>query len=289
MNGEVARVRKRGAKGVRDKLVESSDEEIDPYSDRRATRLNDEHVKRVKRLSSLESEEEDVFHLKSHPIKDETEIGTASEDQAERFAKHQEYLEKLRESRMEALQSQQQDEEEEVSKAQEHTSSNEELITSEQFNLMQKTAQALRGAGNRSILEARILANHGNDARFAFLRKQADGNSQSPGRLYRTWQALKEGKNITLEAVNSDTNASLNTLVAYESSEEEDDDPETEGQTGQPTKTSENSLPIAEEDAETKRKRRLQLAHEWSKKKQEERAKKEAKDISTSTSHTHST
>ncbi|PWN35086.1 uncharacterized protein FA14DRAFT_37363 [Meira miltonrushii] len=284
MNGEVSRVRKRGAKGEGKKFVESSDEEIDPYGDRRANRVKNDQVKRAK-SNYVESEEEDVFHLKSHPVKNETEPENPSkEDQAERFAKHQEYLEKLRTSRMEALQSQQQDEEEEDVK--DAPDPEEEFITSEQFSLMQKTAQALRGAANRSILEARIYANHGNDARFAFLRKTSDNDA--PSRLDRTWQALKEGKHFTLEAANSDTNTPLKTLVAYGSSEEEED-PKSEEQTSYPTSKSEDSIPIPEEDAETKRKRRLQLAHEWSRKKQEERTKKEATDTTTSTSHTHST
>ncbi|MCO5588310.1 hypothetical protein L7F22_042265 [Adiantum nelumboides] len=294
MIDEAVRVRKRKVKGGKGDFDGSSDEEIDPYGDRNALRVQNENVKRPRNNSHFESEEEDVFHLRSHPVKNESDDKAVDEEQRARFAKHQEYLEQLRISRMEALQSQQQQEEQENDKEdekrseQKHTESKESAITSEQFNLMQKTAEALQGAANRSILEARIFANHGNDARFAFLKRTADDAFQPPSRLLRTWQALKEGKVLTLEAANADTNSPLNNLVAYESSEEEDEI-NSEKQANNPTSKIKEHTPIAEEDAETKRKRRLQLAHEWSRKKQEERLKKEATDIITGTSHTHST
>jgi hypothetical protein len=294
MIDEAVRVRKRKGKGGNGDFDGSSDEEIDPYGDRNTLRVQNEHVKRPRSNFHFEKEEEDVFHLRTHPVKNDLGEKAVDEEQVARFAKHQEYLKQLRTSRMEALQSQQQqeedddEEEDEKSDEQKQIDSRESPITSEQFNLMQKTAEALQGAANRSILEARIFANHGNDARFAFLKRTADDAFQPPGRLLRTWQALKEGKVMTLEAANADTNSPLNNLVAYDSSEE-GDEINSEKQANNPTSKIQEHTPIAEEDAESKRKRRLQLAHEWSRKKQEERLKKEATDIITGTSNTHST
>lgn len=52
-----------------------------------------------------------------------------------------------------------------------------------QRTLMIKTAQHLLTSPNPTQLEARILANHGKDGRFAFLR----------GRWGKVWREVKEG------------------------------------------------------------------------------------------------
>jgi hypothetical protein len=50
---------------------------------------------------------------------------------------------------------------------------------------MRRTAQHLSTSNNAVQLEMRILANHGNDTRFAFLK----------GRWSRRWRLLKAGVN----------------------------------------------------------------------------------------------
>ncbi|KAF6767415.1 hypothetical protein PSEUBRA_004703 [Kalmanozyma brasiliensis GHG001] len=66
-----------------------------------------------------------------------------------------------------------------------------------QFELMQKTAKVIASSTNPSMLELKILANHGGDERFSFLRKDANKDSQS----HAIWEALKASKgNMTHEA-----------------------------------------------------------------------------------------
>jgi hypothetical protein len=114
---------------------------------------------------------------------------------------------------------------------------------------MRRTASALQGAGNAAVLEMKILANHGADPRFRFLRK---GSEQ---RWAKEWNLLREGETVTLDG---DMNASqlVNklppTLVDYGSSSdvEEEEDP-----------------------TQAKKRRRLQLAKEWSRKRNSESQK----------------
>lgn len=56
----------------------------------------------------------------------------------------------------------------------------------QQYQLMQRTAKALTQSDNRPLLEMKILANHGSDPRFAFLRS---GKAQLWSDV---WQALKD-------------------------------------------------------------------------------------------------
>ncbi|TKY87642.1 hypothetical protein EX895_003223 [Sporisorium graminicola] len=60
-------------------------------------------------------------------------------------------------------------------------------LSKSQFELMQKTAKVVSSSTNVSLLELKILANHGGDPRFAFLR--TDGGEQR--RLGQIWKDLK--------------------------------------------------------------------------------------------------
>lgn len=111
--------------------------------------------------------------------------------------------------------------------------------TTDQLNLMKRTAAALQGAENPALLEMKILANHGGDPRFSFLRK---GKEQQWVEL---WGRLRNGENVGKRKVEvKEKNSTLN-LVDYGSSSDVEEDNE-------------------EELLQAKKKRRLQLAREWS-------------------------
>ncbi|CBQ70874.1 conserved hypothetical protein [Sporisorium reilianum SRZ2] len=63
------------------------------------------------------------------------------------------------------------------------------VLSKAQFDLMQRTARAVASSSNASLLELKILANHGADARFAFLRNDAGMQQWSA-----VWEALKTSK-----------------------------------------------------------------------------------------------
>lgn len=100
---------------------------------------------------------------------------------------------------------------------------------------MKRTANVLQAAANPALLEMKILSNHGADPRFGFLRK---GKEQ---RWREVWERLRSGKSETEEPAKK--SASMN-LVDYESSSDVEEDQETL--------------------EATKKKRKLQLAREWS-------------------------
>lgn len=145
-----------------------------------------------------------------------------------------------------------------------------------QFDLMAKTARILSTSSNPAMLELKILANHGGDARFGFLRKDQDS------RWNGVWEALKKCKgelgyedalqlvqpNKTVEDNAKDKNKQGGGgLVAYEDSESESE-PQLEAPSEEKTliKPSENQE--GEEDNEAKLKKqkqteRLARAKEW--------------------------
>ena len=59
-------------------------------------------------------------------------------------------------------------------------------LSEAQFQLMAKTAKILASSSNASLLEMKILANHGADARFGFLRKDGAEDGQR-----EVWNELK--------------------------------------------------------------------------------------------------
>ncbi|PWN20864.1 hypothetical protein BCV69DRAFT_177371 [Microstroma glucosiphilum] len=69
-------------------------------------------------------------------------------------------------------------------------------ITEGQMDLMTSTAVALRRATNPLQLTAKILANHGQDPRFAFL-KSDDTSGDDDWTLENVWTRLLEGEHVT--------------------------------------------------------------------------------------------
>lgn len=96
---------------------------------------------------------------------------------------------------------------------------------------MERTAGALKGAANPALLEMKILANHGADPRFSFLRK---GREQ---RWTDVWRRLRSGASEQSEGQSS-------ALVDYGSDSSADE----------------------QDAADAGRKRKLALAREWSRK-----------------------
>jgi len=81
-----------------------------------------------------------------------------------------------------------------------------------QKELMQRTAQHIQSSPNPAQLEMRILANHGADDRFAFLR----------GRWSRYWKAATD--QTRTEILKRDEPAGLGGLAGYGSDNESDAD-----------------------------------------------------------------
>ncbi|KIS66089.1 uncharacterized protein UMAG_05830 [Mycosarcoma maydis] len=98
-----------------------------------------------------------------------------------------------------------------------------EELSKVQFELMQKTARVVTSSSNASLLEMKILANHGGDGRFDFLRKE--WNQRWGG----IWEVLKASKgemgyDAALRIPNGKTNtppALQPGLVAYDDSDGE--------------------------------------------------------------------
>lgn len=76
-----------------------------------------------------------------------------------------------------------------------------------QMALMKKTAGHIIASPNPVQFEMRILANHGEDSRFAFLR----------GRWPRVWKSLRAS------TTNSSKSTGTTGLVSYDDSGEEDE------------------------------------------------------------------
>lgn len=77
---------------------------------------------------------------------------------------------------------------------------------------MQRTAQHIRSSPNPAQLEMRILANHGADDRFAFLR----------GRWSKYWKAMTD--QARTDILKRDEHAGLGGLADYGSEDEPDAD-----------------------------------------------------------------
>lgn len=128
----------------------------------------------------------------------------------------------------------------------------------EQFELMQKTAKVLARSDNAAKLELKILANHGGDERFGFLRRGERGEWSD------VWEVLQRRKGEmeyeeVLELMKAKTEERVGGgLVGYDSESEEDE----------PTASvvvEEVMDQQTEEDKEKKRKQaeRLARAKEW--------------------------
>lgn len=206
-------------------------------------------------MSDLPSDTEDVFFMEA--------------DEAEEYQrqKQRRLLDALRTSRIDAMKAQEAVEEQKVARQDSVAEPLRpvHLISQSQLNLMKRTSQALRRAANRAALEMRILANHGNDERFNFLRagNGVGKGAASGGQTGKVWERLMAGFDISLEEANDEgpsggTAAGHSTeLVGYASSTESDT---SEQQASPPSQR------YDEESPEARRKRKLALAQEWSRK-----------------------
>lgn len=122
---------------------------------------------------------------------------------------------------------------------------------------MERTAKHLHSSPNPGQLEMRILANHGADQRFAFLR----------GRWRIFWQAIKLAAKVEDEAQQRSVQAAENMsggLVAYGDSDDDDEDEqEDQGDTD-----SQKAVVSKETDMKEKEARRAR-AREWARKRKE--------------------
>ncbi|KAG5338820.1 hypothetical protein C0989_006089 [Termitomyces sp. Mn162] len=147
--------------------------------------------------SDLPSDNEDVFFLDREEVEDF------------RRDKKRQHLEQRREERLKARREEDGESEEEA-----WGGSDEEPIDV-QRDLMQRTASHLLSSPNPAQLEARILANHGNDIRFAFLR----------GRWSNTWKNIKGKAKIAKEEEqvrDSENTSGLGGLAGYGSDTDSD-------------------------------------------------------------------
>lgn len=133
---------------------------------------------------------------------------------------------------------------------------------------MRKLSATLSVAADPSLLEIRILANHGNDPRFGFLRRG--------GKWREVWEAIrKEGK---VEKVVAATGSGGFGLVAYGS----DSEGEEEGTTEEALEEVSADLdhlaeketlipPLETEEERAKKEAKAEKAREWARKRREAR------------------
>lgn len=130
-----------------------------------------------------------------------------------------------------------------------------------QANLMRRTAAHIRGSPNPAQLEMRILANHGGDPRFAFLR----------GRWKRAWTQMRQDQ---VAAVNVEPKRSvMGGLSAYASDSDDsgsksDGEDETAHETVQVT-TAPPPMSGGDDTEKLKAERRAR-AKEWTRRRREE-------------------
>ncbi|KAG1824820.1 uncharacterized protein BJ212DRAFT_1244446, partial [Suillus subaureus] len=106
-----------------------------------------------------------------------------------------------------------------------------------QSELMKRTALHLLSSPNPAQLEMRILANHGADKRFAFLR----------GRWSRAWRTTKERLrqekvDQSAQSLRASRNIGLGGLAAYGDSDDEGSEEESESGETSPLKVGESSV-----------------------------------------------
>ncbi|SJX65899.1 uncharacterized protein SRS1_16452 [Sporisorium reilianum f. sp. reilianum] len=150
------------------------------------------------------------------------------------------------------------------------------VLSKAQFDLMQRTARAVASSSNASLLELKILANHGADARFAFLRNDA---GMQP-KWSAVWEALKTSKgemgydaalNMCDDRGVKPSSSAGGALVAYDDSDSDSQsDPQPEpkaASTESPPTTAATQPPTTPDDASLKKKQkqaeRLARAKQW--------------------------
>ncbi|KZT30199.1 hypothetical protein NEOLEDRAFT_1127116 [Neolentinus lepideus HHB14362 ss-1] len=139
-----------------------------------------------------------------------------------------------------------------------------------QRELMRRTAMHLSNSPNPAQLEMRILANHGADRRFAFLR----------GRWGRAWRTAKAG--VRMEKEEKKEGGGLGGLAGYGDSDEDENSANGEGKpdTGKGAETGADKMSpsateqvVIGEDEEALKAARRAKAKEWAARR---RAAKEA-------------
>jgi hypothetical protein len=126
---------------------------------------------------------------------------------------------------------------------------------------MRRTAAHIVSSPNPERLEMRILANHGRDVRFSFLR----------GRWKCAWIRVKEEEMAKLERLKPKPTVSLSNLIAY-GTDSEEEGADGSNQSGlastMETRPQRAERGVPEEDVKAARRLR---AKEWAKKRKAEK------------------
>ena len=135
----------------------------------------------------------------------------------------------------------------------------EERLSASQFELMVKTARTLSMSANPALLELKIVANHGNDPRFGFLRPHA------PQQQRTVWEELKRRRATmsykeALQLLHPPKAESQQrgALVAYDDSDSDSDNDAQPAEPAQPSKEEDEARAKKLKQAE-----RLARAKEW--------------------------
>ncbi|KAF9560565.1 hypothetical protein CPC08DRAFT_707962 [Agrocybe pediades] len=202
--------------------------------------------------SDLPSDTEDTFFF------------TSDETEEFRKEKRRRLLDKTREERLKARM-EEDGVEEEPKEEEDVWGGSDEEPDDTQAELMKRTAIHLLSSPNPAQLEMRILANHGADRRFQFLR----------GRWSRAWRLAKTKAKMEKDREAEDKNkqVGLGTLAGYGSgdSESEEEPPKQDAPAADNTQVS-HTVDKPDETAEIKLRARRKRLEEWSAKRRAEKA-----------------
>ncbi|KAF8734486.1 hypothetical protein RHS02_06779, partial [Rhizoctonia solani] len=128
-----------------------------------------------------------------------------------------------------------------------------------QANLMRRTATHIRASPNPTQLEMRILANHGADPRFAFLR----------GRWKKVWARMRQGQESSMNA--EPKQSIMNGLSAYASDSDSGQKSEDEEELAQHSAHAIQDTSLSSEDDKTEKLKaeRRARAKDWARKRKE--------------------
>ncbi|KAF8576737.1 hypothetical protein K439DRAFT_1664504 [Ramaria rubella] len=199
--------------------------------------------------SDLPSDSEDTFFFTPGEIEDL------------RREKRRKLMEAGREERLRAMQKLDPDP---VRDGREVWGGDEEEPDAPQRSLMERTAKHLLTSPNPGQLEMRILANHGSDQRFAFLK----------GRWRNAWQAMKLVAKTEKDTSDRETTQETQGgLVVYGESDESDDEDPREDLRPEPNNEEDTSRVILSEEVigEKEKEARKMRAREWAKQRKEEK------------------
>lgn len=145
------------------------------------------------------------------PSDAEDTLLTAEEIEDFRREKRRKRIAQNREDRLRALQAR---EDEVIDPPEDEWGGSDEEPDEPQKSVMRRTATHILSSSNAAQLEMRILANHGADSRFAFLR----------GRWSRTWALIKAKIKKEAEEAKEkeEREKGLGRLMGYEGSDDED-------------------------------------------------------------------